>query len=144
MRPSGVHAAGHARHPADAVGVRLGPVWRWAIVAAAAVVLFVLAVNGDVYAVASPPALSWHVVLRKAESIVAFAVLGALYAFATPRSSVAGTAFFVAIYSGAIEIGQWFVTDETLVWNLVDVVCGAAGGALGAVALSRRYAAPGR
>jgi hypothetical protein len=104
----------------------------------------VLALNGEVYDATSPPMLEGHVLLRKLYSIGAFALLGAAYAFARRRFRVLEVATAVGIYSGAIEIGQWFVTDEPLLWNLVDVACGIAGGALGALLLNRLRAVRGR
>jgi VanZ family protein len=50
----------------------------------------------------------------------------------------------VGLYSGLIEIGQWFTSDESLRWNLVDVMCGMIGGTIGAAIVGRLHAARGR
>ncbi len=105
----------------------------WTIAAGVvAAVLFVIALSNDVYTLTSPPSLSWHVLLRKAYSIVAFAAVGfsadkALGSY--ERARVRG-AVLVALYSATIEIAQ-ARTHEGLLWNTVDVACGAAGGWLG-------------
>ncbi len=93
-----------------------------------------LALSNDVYNLMSPPALTWHIVLRKAESIVAFALVGGAYVWAS-GASLRSAAMFVAVYSGAIEIAQYYLSHskEGLAWNAVDVVCGGVGGALGAI-----------
>jgi hypothetical protein len=92
---------------------------RWSLFVIVAVGFFLTALSGDVYNLTSPATLTWHVALRKFYSIVAGASL---------RTS----ALVVAVYSGAIEIGQHLFTDpnEPLGWNIFDVGCGAVGGAL--------------
>jgi hypothetical protein len=110
---------------------------RWALFAVPAIALFATALSGDVYDVTSPPALGAHVLLRKFYSIVAFAVVGAAYAYARRGARPLDAGIAIAIYSGGIEIGQWFTGDEPLRWNLFDVACGFAGGALGAAILNR-------
>ncbi len=98
-----------------------------------ALAFFVIAVSREAYMLTSPPTLSWHVLLRKSYSIVAFAILGGLFVWAS-GASLRTTAIVIALYSGAIEIGQHFMSDgEPLSWNAIDVACGAVGGALGAV-----------
>lgn len=132
MRAPGMHAAGDARYSADAVTM---PWWRWALFAGVAAAIFAAALSGDVYDVTSPKALTHHVTLRKVYSIGAFAVVGLTYALARRRrAGVADTALAIAIYSGFIECGQFFTSDEPLSFELLDVACGAAGGALGALA----------
>jgi hypothetical protein len=98
---------------------------------------FAIALRGDVYDATSPPDLPGHIVLRKFYSIVAFAIVGAAYSYARRGVTRADGAFAIAIYSGLIEIGQRFDSDELLRWNLFDVACGAVGGALGAELLAR-------
>jgi len=98
---------------------------------------FALAMRGDVYDATSPPDLPEHIVLRKFYSIVAFAIVGAAYSYARRGVSRLDGALAIAIYSGLIEIGQWFVAEELLRWNLFDVACGAVGGALGADLFTR-------
>jgi hypothetical protein len=110
---------------------------RWLLFALPALVLFALALSGDVYDLTSPPAFASHVLLRKFYSIVAFAFVGAAYAYARGGVRIGDAACVVALYSGGIEIGQWFVTDESLPSNLFDVACGGVGGALGAAILRR-------
>lgn len=116
---------------------------RWLPLAVFAAGFFVLALRGDVYEATSPHGLGWHVALRKAYSVGAFALVGAAYAFAR-RCTVGESALAIALYSGAIEIGQWFTSDEELTWNLVDVTCGGLGGALGAAAVIRARAVRGK
>lgn len=102
-----------------------------------AALLFWAATSNEVYEVTSPAALSFHVLLRKAYSIAAFALVGFTAdkalghsAFATLRGAVA-----VAAYSAAVEIVQAERgSHEGIAWNVIDVLCGAAGGWLGVVA----------
>ena len=108
-----------------------------------ATLLFVAALNNDVYVATSPPGLPWHVLARKAYSVVAFALVG--YLFGRSRrefgreTSLALCTGAVALYSTGIEIGQYLVgVREGLPSNLFDVACGAAGGLLGGLALRLR------
>jgi hypothetical protein len=120
-----------------AVGVSRAS-WRWALFAVPFVVLYAMAMSGDVYDATSPPSLgAAHVLLRKLYSIIAFAVVGATYGYARRGVRVLDAACAVALYSGCIEIGQWFVSEEPLAWNLFDTGCGFVGGALGAALLNR-------
>jgi hypothetical protein len=100
-----------------------------------AVGLYWAAISRGVYEVTSPSYLSWHVALRKLYSVIAFAVLGLLVARGIPpRSRVWMTVLILAIYSAAIEVGQYLTgVREGLVWNTVDTLCGALGGAFGAI-----------
>lgn len=110
-----------------------------AVVTAAA--LFWAATSNEVYDLTSPPALSWHVLLRKVYSVVAFALVGVTVdqAFGPSRQPVARATLLVAGYSAAIEVVQWIDgSHEGLGWNAFDVLCGAAGGALGTLALRAR------
>jgi len=113
----------------------------WTIVAlAVAAVLFWAATNNEVYDLTSPPAFSWHVLARKAYSIVAFALVGftADKALGPSARPALRAAVLVALYSAAIEVVQFLDgSQEGLGWNAVDVLCGAAGGWLGAL-VSRR------
>jgi hypothetical protein len=114
-------------------------VWTGAAAAVAAV-LYVMALSNAVYELTSPVSLSWHVLLRKTYSIGAFALVGYLAGRAAPewrrRAGPGALALLVAAYSAAIEIGQAFEgSREGLVWNAIDVACGAAGGYLGGLAL---------
>lgn len=94
---------------------------------------FLIALSREAYVLTSPPTLTWHLLLRKSYSIVAFAIVGALYLRAS-GASLRVVAIAVALYSGAIEIGQHLAGDtEPLYWNAIDVLCGAVGGALGAL-----------
>jgi hypothetical protein len=117
---------------------------RFVVFLVPAVVFFALALRGDVYNATSPPDFRGHVALRKFYSIVAFAVVGAAYAYARRGVSRVDGALAIAIYSGAIEIGQWFTSEELLRWNLFDVACGAVGGALGVEILTRLRAVRAR
>jgi hypothetical protein len=106
---------------------------RWGIFAIVAIGFFVIALNGDVYNLTSPPALDWHVLLRKSYSIVAFAIVGAAFVRAS-GAALRTAAIVVAAYSGGIEIGQHFTYGrEPFLWNIIDVICGAIGGGLGAL-----------
>jgi hypothetical protein len=112
---------------------------RWFWIAAAlvtAAVLFWAATSDVVYDVTSPSSFSLHVLLRKTYSIAAFALVGFTADKAlgpNARAALRG-AVLVAVYSAAIEVVQAFHSHEGLVWNAVDVGCGAAGGWLGVVA----------
>jgi predicted membrane-bound mannosyltransferase len=124
---------GHEASPASS-----GARWAWiasAVIVAA--VLFWAATSNEVYDITSPPALAWHVLLRKAYSIVAFALVGFTADKAlgsTARATLRG-ALLVAAYSAAIEVVQFVRgSHEGIAWNVVDVLCGAAGGWLGVVA----------
>jgi hypothetical protein len=106
---------------------------RWLIFAIIAVGFFIVALNGDIYNLTSPPTWSWHVVLRKSYSIVAFALVGGSLVWAS-GASLRTAAVFVAVYSGAIEVAQHILFGvEPFYWNVIDVICGAIGGALGAL-----------
>jgi len=115
-----------------------GTRWFWSAAAAViAAVLFWAATSNEVYDLTSPPALVWHVLLRKAYSIAAFALVGFTADKAlTPRAQARlRGALLVALYSAAIEIVQDVRgSQEGIAWNVVDVLCGAAGGWLGVVA----------
>lgn len=120
--------------------------WR-ALAVAVAAALFWTATSDVVYESTSPSTLSWHVPLRKLYSIVAFAVVGFLAdkALGSSTRAVARGALLVAVYSAAIEVAQFALgSTEGLLWNGIDVICGAIGGALGAwgslITRSRRKA----
>jgi hypothetical protein len=113
------------------------------------VALFVAALRTDVYVATSPPARRratgpWHVFARKVYSVVAFA--GVAYLFGRSRTerglaTPLGLAVAVlALYSTAIEIGQFLLgSHEGIWWNLIDIGCGALGGILGVAALRIRF-----
>ncbi len=104
-----------------------------------AAALFWAATSNEVYDVTSPPGLSFHVLLRKTYSIAAFALVGFTADKALGPSARAGlrAALVVAAYSAAIEVAQAVRgSHEGVAWNVVDVLCGAAGGWLG-VAVAR-------
>jgi tellurite resistance protein TehA-like permease len=108
---------------------------RWTLVAVTSVALFAVALSNEVYDLTSPPGLSWHLLLRKTYSIAAFTLVGYLLrrALAERRRPFSWWAcvFAVAFYSAAIEIGQALAgSHEGLVWNALDVACGAIGGLL--------------
>jgi VanZ family protein len=117
---------------------------RWFPFLVISLFFYVLAQSGDVYELTSPSELSGHVLLRKVYSVVAFAIVGAAYAYARRRGGIIDTMAAVGLYSGLIEIGQWFTSDESLRWNLVDVMCGMIGGTIGAAIVGRLHAARGR
>ncbi|HEY0393299.1 MAG TPA: hypothetical protein VGD01_02275 [Candidatus Elarobacter sp.] len=126
-------ATAHERSP----GSKSGRWRRIALALTVAAVLFWAATSNEVYDVTSPHAFSFHVVLRKAYSIAAFALVGFTADRALGPSARAGLrgAVLVAAYSGAIEIVQAMRgSDEGIVWNAIDVICGAAGGWLGVLA----------
>jgi hypothetical protein len=110
----------------------------WGVVAlVVAAALFWAATSNEVYDLTSPSELTFHVLLRKAYSIAAFALVGftARKALGASALSPARGALLVAAYSAAIEIVQAERgSDEGIAWNVVDVLCGAAGGWLGVVA----------
>ncbi len=113
-------------------------VWmkRWTIAAVvAATVMYVLACDNEVYRLTSPPQFSWHIVLRKAYSVVAFALVAYLERRAlieNGRPNVALPCILgIAAYSALIEVGQFLLgSNEGPVWNAVDTLCGALGGAI--------------
>lgn len=113
---------------------------RWLPFATVSLSLYFLALDNDVYDVTSPPALSFHVFLRKFYSIIAFALVGLTYSFGRRRAGIIDAAAAIGLYSGLIEIGQWFTSQEALRWNLFDIGCGIVGGALGAAVFSRLIA----
>ncbi len=107
--------------------------------------LFVAALRTDVYVATSPPALPWHVFVRKVYSVIAFT--GVAYLFGRSREerghgTPPGLAVAVlALYSTAIEIGQFLLgSHEGIWWNLIDIGCGALGGILGVAALRIPFA----
>jgi hypothetical protein len=108
----------------------------WTLLAAlAAAILFAVALNDAIYEATSPSGLAWHVVLRKTYSVAAFALVGYLLRRALgehARMRVTPISVWgMAAYSAAIELGQAAVgSHEGLVWNAVDVACGALGGAI--------------
>jgi hypothetical protein len=102
---------------------------------AAAAALFVVALSNSVYEATSPSWLNWHVLLRKTYSVAAFAVVAYLLRKALVENGrPAGPLVCIlatAAYSAAIEVGQAFVgSHEGLLWNAIDVGCGALGGAI--------------
>jgi hypothetical protein len=108
----------------------------WTIAAfCAAAALYAAALSAAFYEITSPSWLSWHVALRKAYSIVAFALVAWLLRRAVaewnghwPDGGIVAAA---ALYSAAIEVGQYFCgSQEGLGWNAFDVGCGAAGGVI--------------
>ncbi|HWT04248.1 MAG TPA: hypothetical protein VN224_00695 [Xanthomonadales bacterium] len=104
---------------------------------AVAAALFWAATSNEVYDLTSPPGLSFHVVLRKTYSIAAFALVAFTADKALGPSARAGLrgALALAAYSAAIEVVQAARgSHEGVLWNAVDVLCGAAGGWLGVVA----------
>jgi hypothetical protein len=118
---------------------------RWLPFLAVSAVFFLLALSNDVYELTSPPEFGVaHVLLRKLYSVGAFAIVGVAYAYARRRSGIVEAAAAVGLYSGLIEIAQWFTTHEPLRWNLIDVGCGIVGGALAGALVSRVRAARGR
>jgi hypothetical protein len=98
-----------------------------------ALAFLALAISHSVYDLTSPAWLSWHIVLRKAYSIVAFSIVAFFLRMAIRErggtAGYAGTALALALYSAAIEVGQFLHgSREGLSWNAVDVVCGGIGG----------------
>lgn len=110
----------------------------WIIVAiAVSWGLFIAALSNDFYNATSPWEFGPHVVMRKIFSVGAFALVSYLIARALaqvgivlPMQVVIATG---AVYSGAIEVGQFNTGSmEGPWWNLFDVACGAAGGFIAA------------
>ncbi len=97
--------------------------------------LFVASLSSDFYNLTSPPEFGLHVVLRKIYSIGAFALVSNLIARALGECGMTLTPKIVitlgAAYSGAIEVTQYNVgSQEGVWWNLIDIGCGALGGAI--------------
>jgi hypothetical protein len=125
--------------------------FQWTIAATlTAAFFYILALNAAVYELTSPSWLSWHVVLRKSYSVVAFALVGytfrrALVENGYRRRLVLTCVAGVALYSAAIEVGQFLHgSQEGVGWNAFDTLCGAAGGAIATLDLMRRKAAASR
>ena len=113
----------------------------WTIAAAiVAAVLLAVAVSHSVYDWTSPRWLTWHIALRKFYSIVAFALVGFCLRRALVengrRKVVAPCILWLAAYSATIEFLQFaYGSHEGLVWNAIDTLCGATGGAIATVDL---------
>jgi hypothetical protein len=124
--------------PSSRADYRHVPILRWVAFILVASAFFAIALSDIVYELTSPYALSWHVLLRKTYSIGAFTIVGTLLQWALP-ARVRGpfqAAGAIAVYSGLIEIAQWLAGGrEGLMWNAIDVACGALGGSLGYVGL---------
>ena len=104
--------------------------------------LFVASLSSDFYNLTSPPEFGLHVVMRKIYSVGAFALVGYLIARALGECGWPLGARTVitlgAVYSGAIEVAQYYVgSQEGIWWNLFDIGCGAVGGAIAARILGR-------
>jgi hypothetical protein len=103
----------------------------------AAIVLYAIALNGDVYDVTSPVSLPHHELVRKIYALLAFALLGFVLERARLRRvhGVLGAGIALAAYSYAIEIGQIVIahSTETFAEHSFDVASGLVGGALGAL-----------
>lgn len=110
------------------------PRYGWTIAAiVVSVALYVAALRSDFYQLTSPFELPWHITLRKIYSVGAFALVAFLARHALAERGLKPTArwtiFTGALFSGAIEIGQYYMgSEEGLVWNAIDVGCGALGG----------------
>jgi len=113
----------------------------------AALVLYVIAMSGDVYDLTSPASLPQHELVRKIYALLAFALLG----FVLERSrlrrvhGVLGAGIALTAYSYAIELGQivFAHSTETFAEHAFDVASGSVGGALGAL-VALLIAAPAR
>jgi len=95
-----------------------------------ATTFYVVALNNEIYTIASPPSMGYHIVLRKLESIVAFVIVAtSMNWWLMLRRPRAVLALCTAAYSALIEIGQRLSgSHEQLAESLFDVACGAAGG----------------
>ena len=96
--------------------------------------LYVAALSSDFYKLTSPPTFTWHVALRKTYSIAAFTIVGILYVKMLDefgrKATIVHTILAIGMYSAAIEVGQALVgSHEGRLWNTLDVLCGAIGGA---------------
>ena len=99
--------------------------------------LFIAALSNDFYNATSPWEFGPHVVMRKVYSVGAFALVSYLIARALAQVGIVLPMRVViatgAVYSGAIEVGQFNTGSmEGPWWNLFDVACGAAGGFIAA------------
>lgn len=97
--------------------------------------VFFAALSSDVTGLTSYPAFAHPVIARKLLSIFAFAIAGfAITPVLNVRYAIVNATLAVAALSAGIELVQHFNgSDETLRWNLIDIACGAVGGALGAI-----------
>lgn len=109
--------------------------WTFRLLTIAAMIgFFAVAMSNAVYEATSPVVLPYHVLLRKTYSVGAFALVAA-FAGIGWRVSALRTIWILAGYSALIEAGQAFMgSQEGLISNLIDVVCGAGGGYLGSLA----------
>ena len=113
----------------------------WTLTIVAAVAFLFIAASDTVYNLTSPPGLL-QILLRKSYSLGGFALVGyplsrALEA-SNSRKSELFVATAVATYSLGIEIVQAIVgSHEGLVWNVIDIAFGFAGGYLGAAIYER-------
>ncbi len=108
---------------------------RFGIAIAITVAMILIAISGRVYDATSPSYLPMHELWRKAYSIIAFAVLGVAWRFAT-RARIFTVALWIGAVSLIIEIGQNLNgSREGLISNAIDIVCGIAGGWIGAALL---------
>lgn len=98
--------------------------------------VFIAALNSDVETLTSPAYFAHPVVARKLLSILAFAVAGlAISPLLSSRYGILKAILSVAALSAGIELAQHFTgSNETLRWNLIDIACGAVGGAIGGTA----------
>lgn len=120
------------------------PRYGWTIAAVlVALALYLASLRADFYQLTSPFELPWHVTLRKIYSVGAFALVAFLARRAlfergfrpTPR----GTILIGALFSAAIEIGQYRMgSQEGLGWNAFDIFCGALGGGASLIAIKRK------
>lgn len=99
--------------------------------------LFEASLSSDFYNLTSPPEFGLHILLRKIYSVGAFALVGYLVSRAIAECSrplAPQTVIMLgAVYSGAIEMAQYYVgSQEGIWWNLFDIGCGAVGGAVAA------------
>ncbi len=120
---------------------RRQPALWWTLTIAVALGLFIIALSDEVYNLTTPPG-PFRILVRKSYSVVAFALVGYLLSRALDASGRPASALTVAgavgIYSLAIEIGQDIGgSQEGLIFNAIDVVCGLIGGYLGRVVSAR-------
>jgi len=109
---------------------------RLLIAASICALVFFAALSSDVSVLTSSNTLSHPVIDRKLYSILAFAIAGiAMSTVLRRRYLVLKASVAIAILSAGIELAQRATgSHEGLRWNLIDVACGALGGAVGGAA----------
>ena len=107
--------------------------WSWIVVAVAIAIVFFVAATINESGVTEPYRVTRHGMVRKALTVIAFGLVAysADKALGPSRRRILRATLLGGGYSGAIEVVQALRgSHEGFAWNVFDVGCGAAGGAL--------------